>query len=76
MLEEQKAKVEARQQATELAVKWPMWMNLKESAKYCNVAIGKFKRYLVATGKVKPTVTDFGKRYNRADIDQAIKEWY
>ncbi|CAH1853127.1 hypothetical protein [Convivina intestini] len=64
------------QTATDLSIKWPRWMNWKQAAKYCNVAQGTFKRHLIDTGRVHAKVTDFGKRYDREEIDQAMENWY
>lgn len=53
----------------------PRWLNQKQAAEYAGGSLNTFKRHLVATGKVKTYLTDFGPRYDREQIDRAIKEW-
>ncbi|CAH1849972.1 MULTISPECIES: hypothetical protein [Convivina] len=58
------------------AQRWPRWLNLKQAAEYSGCAVDTFKRHLIKTGRVQAKVTDFGKRYDRDEIDQAIKNYY
>lgn len=52
----------------------PRWLNQKQAAKYAGCAVNTFKTHLVATGKVRTHILDFGPRYDRNEIDKVIKE--
>lgn len=61
---------------SQTVTEWPRWLNLKDGAKYAGCSVNTFRRHLVATGKVKAHLTDFGNRYDRDEISQAIENCY
>lgn len=55
---------------------WPQWMKRREAHEYISVADNTFMKCYVKTGKVKGYPTQHGTRYNRDEIDEAVKHYY
>ncbi|GDZ84669.1 hypothetical protein LCIT_19110 [Leuconostoc citreum] len=55
---------------------WPKWMKRNEAHKYISVADNTFIKRYVNTGKVKAYPTAHGLRYDRDEIDEAVRHYY
>ena len=55
---------------------WPQWMNRSKAHQYISVADNTFIKRYVNTGKVKAYPTEHGTRYNREEIDEAVRQYY
>lgn len=55
---------------------WGMWLKRSEAHKYISVADNTFIKRYVKTGKVKAYPTAHGLRYNRDEIDEAVRHYY
>lgn len=55
---------------------WATWLKRCEAHKYISVADNTFIKRYVKTGKVKGYPTEHGKRYNRDEIDEAVRHYY
>ncbi|CDX63956.1 Putative uncharacterized protein [Leuconostoc citreum] len=55
---------------------WPQWMNRSKAHQYISVADNNFIKRYVKTGKVKAYPTEHGTRYNRDEIDEAVRHYY
>ena len=51
-------------------------MKRSEAHKYISVADNTFIKRYVNTGKVKGYPTEHGTRYNRDEIDEAVRHYY
>ncbi|MCM6834225.1 hypothetical protein NE282_10085 [Leuconostoc mesenteroides] len=54
----------------------PQWMNRSKAHQYISVADNTFIKRYVNTGKVKAYPTEHGTRYNRDEIDEAVRHYY
>ncbi|MGR8826325.1 hypothetical protein N2E09_01725 [Leuconostoc citreum] len=55
---------------------YPKWLNRSKAHKYVSVSDNTFMKYYVDTGKVKRYATEHGTRYDRDEIDEAIRHYY
>ena len=55
---------------------WAMCLKRSEAHKYIIVADNTFIKLYVKTGKVKGYPTEHGTRYNRDEIDEAVRHYY
>ena len=56
--------------------RWPRWLNRKEAYQYISIADNTFMKHYVKNGKVKGYPTEHGIRYDRDEIDEAVKHYY
>lgn len=62
--------------STEQSQLWPKWLKRNEAHKYISVADNTFIKRYVNTGKVKAYPTEHGIRYDRDEIDEAVRHYY
>jgi hypothetical protein len=55
---------------------WGMWLKRSEAHKYISVADNTFINHYVKKGRVKAYPTEHGIRYNRDEIDEAVRHYY
>ncbi|MGB2577920.1 hypothetical protein [Leuconostoc suionicum] len=60
----------------EKAEQYPKWLNRSKAHQYISVADNTFMKYYVKNGKVKAYPTEHGIRYDRDEIDEAVKHYY
>ena len=62
--------------STEHLQLWPKWLKRSQAHQYISVADNTFINRYVKTGKVKAYPTAHGLRYNRDEIDEAVRHYY
>jgi len=55
---------------------WPKWLKRSQAHQYISVADNTFIKRYVQTGKVKAYPTEHGIRYDRDEIDEAVRHYY
>ena len=55
---------------------WPKWLKPSQAHQYISVADNTFIKRYVQTGKVKAYPTEHGIRYDRDEIDEAVRHYY
>ncbi|MGR8773473.1 hypothetical protein [Leuconostoc citreum] len=55
---------------------YPKWLNRSKAHQYVSVSDNTFMKHYVQAGKVKAYPTEHGTRYDRDEIDEAIRHYY
>ena len=55
---------------------WPKWLKRSQANQYLSVADNTFMKHYVKKGKVKAYPTEHGIRYDRDEIDEAVRHYY
>ncbi|CAK1250274.1 hypothetical protein [Fructobacillus fructosus] len=57
-------------------MEWPKWLRRNQAHRYLSVADNTFMKNYVKNGKVKAYPTAHGIRYDRDEIDEAVRHYY
>ncbi|EEJ42617.1 MULTISPECIES: hypothetical protein [Leuconostoc] len=60
----------------EKAEQYPKWLNRSKAHQYISASDNTFMKYYVNNGKVTAYPTEHGIRYDRDEIDEAVKHYY
>lgn len=60
----------------EKAEQYPKWLKRSQAHQYLSVADNTFMKHYVKNGKIRAYQTEHGIRYDRDEIDEAVKHYY
>lgn len=60
----------------EKAEQYPKWLKRSQAHQYISASDNTFMKYYVNSGKVTAYPTEHGIRYDRDEIDEAVKHYY
>lgn len=55
---------------------YPKWLNRSKAHQYISASDNTFMKHYVQAGRVKAYPTEHGTRYDRDEIDEAIRHYY